>query len=103
MTEELLAKANLAKNNIQDIKNVLNAIERIKIMDPNERNHQPKLRFSNILKIKDGKEVREAAVYLFDGVSLYGTELPVDERLLECLKEHYRERLSEAKAVLDAM
>lgn len=103
MTEELLKQANLAKNNIQNIKNVLNTIERIKILDPNKRNRLPHLRFSNVLKFKDGKEVREAAVYLFDGVNMYGTEVPVDERLLECLKEHYQERLSEAKAVLDAM
>ena len=103
MTEELLARANEAQNNIRDIERVLNAIQRIKILDPSKRNHRPALRFSNILKLKDGKEVREAEVCLFDGISMYGTEVPVDERLLECLKEHYQERLSEAKAVLDAM
>lgn len=103
MTEELLAKAKIAQANIQSIENALNAIKRIKIVDIGGRTYSPKLRFSNILKKKDGKEVREATVYLFDGVSIYGTELIVDERLLDCLKEHYSERLSEAKAVLDAM
>ena len=103
MTEELLARANAAQNNICDIEKVLNSIERIKILDPNKRNHRPTLRFSNILKLKDGKEAREATVLLFDGINMYGTEVPVDERLLECLKEHYQERLSEAKAILNAM
>jgi hypothetical protein len=103
MTEDYLEQAKLAQNNIQDIQRVLNSIEKIKILDPSKRNHRPALRFSNILKLKDGKEVREAEVCLFDGISMYGTEVPVDERLLDCLKEHYQERLSEAKAVLDAM
>ena len=103
MTEDYLEQANIAQNNIRDIEKVLNSIQRIKILDPNKRNHRPALRFSNILKLKDGKEVREAATLLFDGISMYGTEVPVDERLLDCLKEHYQERLSEAKAVLDAM
>jgi hypothetical protein len=56
-----------------------------------------------MFKQKDGKEVKEATVCLFDGVHMYGTEVPVDERLLDCLKKHYRERLSEAQAVFDAM
>jgi hypothetical protein len=103
MTEELLAQAKLAENNIKDIKIVLDSIERIKILDPQKRNHKPHLRFSNILKKKDGKDIREATVLLFDGINMYGTEVPVDERLLNCLKEHYQERLSEAKAVLDAI
>lgn len=103
MTEELLAQAKLAENNIKNIKIVLDSIERIKILDPQKRNHKPRLRFSNILKKKDGKDIREATVLLFDGINMYGTEVPVDERLLNCLKEHYQERLSEAKAVLDAM
>ena len=103
MTEEFLEQAKLAQNNICDIKRVLDDIERIKLLDPHERNHQPRLKFFNMLKRKDDKEVREAAVCLFDGVNMYGTEVPVDERLLDCLKEHYQERLSEAKAVLDAM
>lgn len=103
MTEELLEQANAAQNNIRDIEKVLNAIQRIKILDPNKKRHEPHLKFFNMFKYKDGKEVKEAAVCLFDGVSMYGTEVPVDERLLECLKEYYQERLSEAKAVLDAM
>lgn len=103
MTEELLEQAKLAENNIKDIKRVLDSIERIRILDPQKRNHKPHLRFSNILKKKDGKDIQEAAVLLFDGINMYGTEVPVDERLLNCLKEHYQERLSEAKAVFDAM
>ena len=103
MTEDYLEQAKIAQNNIQDIERVLRAIERIKILDPNKRTHRPTLRFSNILNFKNGKEVREAATLLFDGISMYGTEVPTDERLLDCLKKHYQERLSEAKAVLDAM
>lgn len=103
MTEELLEQANVAQNNIHDIERVLNAIERIKILDPNKKRHEPYLRFFNMLKMKNGKEIREASVCLFDGLGMYGTEVPVDERLLDCLKNHYQERLSEAKAVLDAM
>lgn len=103
MTEELLAEATRAQNNIQNIKRVLDSIERITLDERYERNYRPCLKFSNMLKRKGDKEVREAAVILFNGISMYGTELPVDERLLDCLKEHYRERLEEAKAVLDAL
>ena len=102
MTEELLAQANIAKKNIQDIASVLYSIKKIEISD-NRRKYKPYLRFLNMSKKKNGKEVQEAAVLLFDGVSLCGTEVPVDNRLLDCLKEHYSERLKEAKAVLDAM
>lgn len=103
MTEELLARAKIAQKNIQDIQSILDSIERIKLSNPNERSYSPRLKFVNILKRKDGKEVREATTLLFDGVSMYGTELPTDEDLLDCLKEHYRKRLSEAKATLDSM
>lgn len=103
MTEELLNQANIAQSNIHDIEKVLGAIERIKILNPSKKRHEPHLKFFNMFKLKDGKEVKEAAVCLFDGINMYGTEVPVDERLLDCLKEHYQERLSEAKAVLDAM
>ena len=103
MTNELLEQAKIAENNINDINKVLNAIERIRILDSSRRDHKPRLRFFNMYKLKDDKEVQEATVYLFDGVNMYGTEVPVDERLLDCLKKHYRERLLEAQAVFDAM
>ena len=103
MTEELLEQAKVAQKNIQDIESVLFSIERIQILNKQEKKYQPYLKFVNALKQKNGKEVREAAVYLFEGVNMYGTEVPVDERLLDCLKEHYQERLLEAKAELDAM
>lgn len=104
MTEELLAQARVAQENIQNIDSVLRSIEKIKLLgEKHERKYQPYLKFLNMLKRKDDKEVREAAVILFDGVGIYGVQVPVDERLLDCLKEHYQERLEEAKAVLDAM
>ena len=104
MTEELLQKARTAQKNIQDIRTVLDSIERIKLLDnKNGRRYKPYLKFLNMLKRKDGTDIREATVALFDGVSTYGTEIVFDERLLDCLKEHYRQRLEEAKAVLDAM
>lgn len=104
MTEEFLEKAQTAQKNIQDIRTTLNSIERIKLLDnKNEKRYKHYLKFLNMLKLKDGKDVREATVAVFDGVSIYGTEIVFDERLLDCLKEHYRERLEEAKAVLDAM
>ena len=104
MKEELLEQANIAQKNIQDITRVLESIERIKIIDTRVKtNYQPKLRFLNMLKKKNGNEVQEAGVLLFDGVNIYGTELPVDERLLKCLREHYRERLVQAKAAFEAL
>lgn len=104
MTEKLLEQAKVAQQKIKDIDSVLYAIERIEILgNKHEKSYKPYLRFANILKLKDGKEVREATVLLFDGISMYGTEIPVDERLLNCLKEHYRERVDEAKAELDAL
>ena len=66
MTEELLEQANVAQNNIRDIERVLNAIQRIKILDPNKKRHEPHLKFFNMFKHKDGKEVKEAAEELFE-------------------------------------
>ena len=104
MTEELLEKARTAQKNIQDIRTTLNSIERIKLLgNNNNMRYKPYLKFLNMLKRKDGKDVREATVAVFDGLGTYGTEIVFDERLLDCLKEHYQERLEEAKAVLDAM
>lgn len=104
MTQELLEKANDAQKNIDDINLTLASIKRIKIVDNNnDRNHKPMLRFANILKRKNGKDVREATAILFDGLSMYGTEIPFDDRLLKCLRKHYEERLVEAKAVFDGM
>ena len=105
MTEELLTQAKIAQKNIRDIEGVLNSIERInlKVKRDRLRSYQPCLNFLNMSKKKNGKEIQEATVLLFNGVNTYGTEVPVDERLLDCLKEHYRKRLSEAKAVLEAM
>ena len=102
MTEELLAQAQIAQQNIRTLDEILNSIKRIKILG-DRRSYKPYLKFFNMLKKKNGKEVREATVLLFDGVSMYGTEVPVDDRLLDCLKQHYQERLTEAKTVLDAM
>lgn len=104
MTEDLLIRAKNAQKNIQDISKVLDSIERIRLLNEQGRtNYKPFLRFLNMFARKDGKEVKEAAVLLFDGISYHGTELLVDERLLNCLKEHYRERLKEAKAEFDAI
>ena len=104
MTEEFLEKARIAQKNIQDIRTTLDSIERIKLLGNKKKmRYKPYLKFFNMLKQKDGADMREATVALFDGISIYGTEIVFDERLLDCLKEHYRERLEEAKTVLDAM
>ena len=100
MTREQLANAQAVQKNIQRLEDTLYALKRIKIL---QSRGAPHLKFVNMLKRKDNKEVREAAALLFDGVNVYGTEIQVDESLLDCLKEHYSKRLEEAKAVLEAM
>lgn len=104
MTDEYLSQAKIARENVRNLEDVLEAIEGIKLNDWQDRNrYKPCLRFLNMAKRKNGKEVMEATVLLFDGVSIHGTEVPVDKRLLACLKEHYKKRLSEAKTAFDAM
>lgn len=105
MTEERIEQANKVFKDIQDIKRVLHSIEKkIKIIDNKpEGSYHPYLRFLNMTRHKNGKETSEATVLLFDGVSNHGTEVLVDERLLNCIKEDYLERLKEAKAELDAL
>ena len=102
MTEELLAQALKIQKNIHDINCVLDSIEKIEI-NGGRRTYKPHLKLFNMLKKKNGKEVREATVLLFDGVSIYGTEIPVDESFLDCLKEYYQSRLTETKAELDSL
>ena len=100
MTNELLLKAKAAQKNIDDIQDTLYAIEKIKLMN-NSRN--PFLRFVNALKWKNGEQVREGVAILFDGVSVHGTEIPVDNELLDFLKEYYRKKLKEAKAEFETL
>lgn len=100
MTDELLLKAKAAQKNICDIQNVLYAIEKIKLTN---NNHKPYLRFVNALKWKSGKKVREGVAILFDGVSVHGTEIPVDKEILDCLKEYYRKKLKEAKTEFETL
>ena len=59
MTEEFLEKARTAQKNIQDIRTTLDSIERIKLLDNNNRNrYEPFLKFFNMLKRKDCKDVQ---------------------------------------------
>ena len=98
MTSELLLKARIAEKNIDDIQNVLYSIKKIKLINEQEKKgRKPLLRFVNAIKLKEGKETKEATVILFDGVNAHGTDVPVDDRLLDCLKDYYEQKLNEAK------
>lgn len=104
MTDELLLKAKTAQKNIQDIESTLYAIERIKLIDERHKeSHKPSLRFVNAFKRKDGKEVTEATVILFDGISMHGTDIPIDNSLLDCLKNYFEQKLEEAKIEFEAL
>ena len=94
MKEEILMQARKLQKNIEDIESVLSTIKNIKILNGQ---YEPFLRFANILKRRDGKEVREASVLLFDGVSHHGTTVPVEKDLLECIKAFYEKKLLDAK------
>lgn len=102
MTDKDFQRAKIVRENIEALRDVFNAIEKIKINDGRER-YKPHLKFFNMVKLERGKEVREAATFLFDGVGIYGTEVPIDEHLLECLKEYYQAKLAEAIAELEAI
>ena len=104
MTDELLSKAKTIQKNIQDIQSVLNSIERIKLIDKRQKeNRKPILRFVNAFKRKNGKEMNEATVFLFDGINAYGTDIPVDDRLLDYLKKYYQQRLEETKMEFESL
>lgn len=104
MTSELLLKARIAEKNIDDIQNVLYSIKKIKLIDERQKeNRKPLLRFVNAIKFKEGKEIKEATVILFDGVNTHGTDIPVDDRLLDCIKDYYEQRLKEAKAEFESL
>ena len=100
MTNELLLNANVIQKNIDDIQATLYAVEKIKLMN---NSRKPYLRFVNAFKWKNDKQVREGVAILFDGVSVHGTEIPVDNELLDYLKEYYRKKLKEAKAEFKAL
>jgi len=101
MTDKLLLQAQEAQKNIMNINKILNAIQRIKVVDNQQK--KPFIRFANILKWKDGKEVKEAAIILFDGINTYGTDVPVDAGLLDCIKEYYEKKLEETQAEFEAL
>ena len=61
------------------------------------------MRFVNALKWKNDKQVREGIAVLFDGVNIHGTNIPVDNELLDCIKEYYRKKLKEAKAEFETL
>lgn len=107
MTDELLNRAKNAQEKIRSIENTLWNIQKIKILESEDVRSKTRyerfLRFVNVSKRKDGKETKEGRAFLFDGVSLHGTELLVDNALLDCLKEYYEKRLEEAKEAYDAL
>ena len=52
------------------------------------------LRLTNRKKDSPGAPER-AGVFLFDGISPYGRDIPVDEALVECLRDFFEKRLED--------
>lgn len=105
MTQERLQQAKIAEAHIKEIKEMLYTIKRIKLLDKTkmDNNHRPFFRFANLTKKKEGKEVKEASLILFDGINMNGTNIPADDGLLEVVKKYYENKLSEAEANFDAI
>lgn len=108
MTTETYEKAGAMLEKIKDIQHVVNELERISLYDPEkvagtmqERDKPVLLKVLNLKKSVNAKE--EATVLLFDGVSAYGTRVPIDDELLPLLRAHFERKLAEAKAEFERL
>lgn len=108
MTKETYEKAGEMLEKINDIQTMVNRLEAISLYDPAkkagtmwERTKRVCLKFLNYKR--SSKEEERAGILLFDGVSTYGTEVPIDDELLPILRAHYERKLAEAKAEFERL
>lgn len=102
MTNETYKQAEEIQKRIDELTRILYRVEKIKLIRPQEQK-KPIIRFTNALKLKDGKEIREATVILFDGISLHGTDIPIDDGLADVIKKYYEQKLEEAKKEFNSL
>ena len=99
MTRETYMEAQTLLENISNIERTLSQIERISLIDPNKQKRRGNVLLKLLnLETSANKEEKKAGAYLFDGISIYGVEIPVDEDLLVVLREYYEKKLADAKA-----
>ena len=108
MTEATYQRAGELLEHIKNIESTVRKLEAISLYNPekhsgtkNERTKKVLLKFLNLKNRKSDK--LEATVLLYDGVSSYGKEIPVDEELLPILRAHYEKKLADAKAEFESL
>ena len=96
MTEATFEKGQMLLEEIKTLKDVVYGLSATLRYEP-KASQPPKkwtLRLPNRKKDSPGAPER-AGVFLFDGISPYGRDIPVDEALVECLRDFFEKRLED--------
>ena len=104
MTEATFEKGQQLLTEIKKLKDVVYSLTATLNYTPKPT--QPKknwlLRLTNRKKDSPGDPER-AGAFLFDGISPYGQDIPVDESLVECLKDFFEKKLDEKQREFDTL
>lgn len=108
MTKEIYEQAGAVLEKVKSLQAMVNKLEAISLYNPEksagtvyERTKRVLLRFLNLKRSQNAKE--EAAILLFDGVSIHGTDVPIDDELLPVLRAHFERKLREAEAEFERL
>ena len=101
MITELLSRCVALQEEITRLKDTVMTLN-ANLKNPYGKNGQKKkwmLRFTNAQK-KYG-EPKRAAIYLFDGIDIHGLDIPVEEGLVEVIRDYFQNRLVDAQTEFD--
>ncbi len=96
MTEATFKKGQKLLEEIKDLKDVVYSLTATLRYKPKPTQPEKKwmLRLTN-RKRENLDAPEQAGVFLFDGISPYGQDIPVDETLVKCLKDFFEKRLKD--------
>lgn len=103
MTDEMLRRGEELRDEIAMLKNAVITLN-AQLRHP-YRESKPKkkwkIRFTNAQK-KCG-EPKRAAIYLFNGIDIHGLDIPVEEGLVETIRDYFQKCLMRAQAEFDSL
>lgn len=105
MTDETLRKARELKNEIEELESIVGGLSyRKRAADRDERPSRLPWWILRALNRKSTPESSEEAhIIIFDNVHTHGTDIKVDEDLLNLLIEYFKSRQAEKEKEFDAL
>lgn len=98
MTLEELIRANELQEQLQQLESVVRCLQLS--VENNEKNTQ-KQQYKRIFRFVNYKrhleDTERAGIFLFNGLSMHGIEIPVDQEICEAVLKVFKEKLEETK------